>query len=108
MIRFSKKRRNIFFNHTLGGSWLEFLDKIKYLCVFITHELNWNHYNHKICNKASKTAGLLKRNVKICPKSVTLKANKGLVRSGLEYASSAWNLFEIYLQDKIVISKAIS
>ena len=101
MIRFSKKRRNISFDYTLEGSKLEFLDKIKYLGVYITNDLNWKYHINAMCNKASKTLGLLKRNLKMCPKSVKLQAYKGLVRPGLEYASAAWDPFQIYLQDKI-------
>ena len=52
-------------------------------------------------DKASRTLGLLKRNLKMCPKSVELQAYKELVRPGLEYASAAWDPFQIYLQDKI-------
>ena len=33
-------------------------------------------------------------------KSVKLQAYKGQVRPGLEYASAAWDPFQIYLQDK--------
>ena len=101
MIRFSKKRRNISFDYTLEGSKLEFLDKIKYLGVYITNELNWKYHINAMCNKASRTLGLLKRNLKMCPKSVELQAYKELVRPGLEYASAAWDPFQIYLQDKI-------
>ena len=54
-----------------------------------------------MCNKASKTLGLLKRNLKMCPQNVRLQAYKGLVRPGLEYASAAWDPFQITLQDKI-------
>ena len=54
-----------------------------------------------MCNKATRTLGPLKRNLKMCTKSVKLQAYKGLVRSGLEYASAAWDPFQTYLQGKI-------
>ena len=66
MIRFSKKRKNIIFDYTLEGSKLFFLDKIKYLGVNITCDLNWSSYVNNICNKAYRTLGLLKRNLRLC------------------------------------------
>ena len=87
--------------YSLEGSQLEFLDKIKYLGVYITNDLNWKYHINAMCNNASRTLGLLKRNLKMCPKSVKLQAYKGLVRPGLEFASAAWDPFQIYLQDKI-------
>ena len=54
-----------------------------------------------MCNKAAKILGLLKRNLKMCPQQVKLEAYKGLVRPGLEYTSTAWDPFQITLQDKI-------
>ena len=96
----SKKRRNISFNYTLEGSKLEFLDKIKYLGVYITSDLNWKYHINAMCNKASRTLGLLKRNLKMCPKSVKLQAYKGLVRPGLEYASAAWDPFKYIYKTK--------
>ncbi|CAC5392723.1 unnamed protein product [Mytilus coruscus] len=48
-----------------------------------------------------KTLGLLKRNLSACPLEVKLQAYKGLIRPVLEYASTAWDPHQIYLQDQL-------
>ena len=37
----------------------------------------------------------------MCPQQAKLQAYNGLIRPGLEYASAAWDPFQITLQDKI-------
>lgn len=101
MIRFSKKKMNTLFDYTLEGSKLVFLDRIKYLGVNITSDLNWSFHVNAVCKKAYRTLGLLKRNLTMCPASVKLQAFKGLIRPGLEYASAAWDPYQLYLQDNL-------
>ena len=101
MIRFSRKRKNVENDYFLEGSELHFHSEVKYLGVTITSDLNWSKHVSLICNKAKKTLGLLKRNLSKCPKEVKLQAFKGLIRPTLEYASSAWDPHQSYLQNKI-------
>ena len=42
-------------------------------------------------NKANKTLGFLKRNVRHCPPKTMGTANKALVRPALEYCSTVWD-----------------
>lgn len=37
----------------------------------------------------------------MCPQSVKLQAYKGLIRPGLEYACTAWDPYQLYLQDSL-------
>ena len=55
----------------------------------------------KICTKAYRTLGLLKRNLSACPEKVKLQAYKGLIRPVLEYASTAWDPWQDCLQKKL-------
>ena len=97
----SKKRSGIEFSYKLRGEQLVFLDSIKYLGVTITNNLHWGKHIDEICAKAYRILGLLKRNLQSCPREVKIQAYKGLVRPVLEYASSAWDPHQQYLQEKL-------
>ena len=51
----------------------------------------WNNHVNNITNKANKTLGFLKRNLKIRSTSVKNAAYNTLVRPTLEYAFSVWD-----------------
>ena len=53
--------------------------------------LNWNYHINEITNKANRTLGFVKRNVKTRNEAVKELAYKTLVRPQVEYASSVWN-----------------
>ena len=55
-----------------------------YLGVEIQSDLRWNDQIDKICNKASKTLGMLRRNLSGCTRDIKLHAFKSLVRPQLE------------------------
>ena len=101
MMTLSRKKNTISFNYLLKGTRLEFLSSIKYLGVTITNDLHWGKHIDEICNKAYRTLGLLKRNLSACPMEVKLQAYKGLIRPVLEYASTAWDPHQQYLQDQL-------
>ena len=52
--------------HTLEGTVLQNVDKIKYLGVTITEDLRWNTRVSNICTKANGTLGFLRRNLYPC------------------------------------------
>ena len=97
LMTLSRKKKTIEYKYTLKGIELEFLTSIKYLEVNITNDLHWEKHIEEICNKSYRTLGLLKRNLSSCPMEVKLQAYKGLVRSVLEYASTAWDPHQSYL-----------
>ena len=101
MMTLSKKRKNINFDYSLEGTTLEILDKIKYLGVTISNDLNWAKHVNNVSVRANRTLGLLKRNLKQCSQEVKLLAYKCLVRPALEYASTVWDPHQIYLQNKL-------
>ena len=51
----------------------------------------WSSHCTKICNKANKRLGLLRRTLKPCDKSVKEQAYLSMVRPLVEYATSAWS-----------------
>ena len=101
MMTLSHKKKTIEYKYTLKGTELEFLTSIKYLGVNITNDLHWGKLIEEICNKSYRTLGLLKRNLSSCPMEVKLQAYKGLIRPVLEYASTAWDPHQSYLQEKL-------
>ena len=70
MMTLSRKKKNITFNYTLENTPLGTLNKIKYLEVAISNNLNWSDHISYICNKANRTLGLVKRNLKDCQQTL--------------------------------------
>ena len=54
-----------------------------------------------MCTKASRTLGLLRRNLSAYPQDVKKSAYKGLVRPVLEYGSSIWDPSGILPQEEL-------
>ena len=79
MLRVGRKRALIYHDHKLHGKILATATTSKYLGVTITSDLP---------NKANRTLGFLKRNLKIRSTSIKNVAYKSLVRPSLEYACS--------------------
>ena len=80
-------------NHTL-----ESVTSAKYLGVTLTKNLSWDTHIDQVCNKANKTLGFLRRNLKIGSTKVKESAYKTFVRPILEYACT---VCDPYTQDKI-------
>ena len=74
--------------YTLHGQVLESTDSAKYLGINISKTLKWNYHINEITNKANRTLGFVKRNVKTRNEAVKELAYKTLVRPQVEYASS--------------------
>ena len=90
-MQLTKKHNKIQASYTLEGTVLENVESIKYLGVTITSDLKWNSHIRKVCTKANRTLGFLRRNLFSCPQDVKEAAYKSLVRPILEYGSSVWD-----------------
>ena len=64
---------------------------VKYLGVYLSDDLRWNEHVNNMSNKANKTLGFLKRNLRHCPPKTKETAYKALVRPTLEYCSTVWD-----------------
>ena len=60
--------KKVIASHTLGGTVLQNVDRIKYLGVTITNDLMWDTHVGNICTKANRTLGFLRRNLSSCPR----------------------------------------
>lgn len=88
-LRITRRREPIIFNYKLHGCCLEALDTTKYLGVHLSKDLRWNDHVRNISNKANKTLGFLKRNLRHCSIATKERAHKALVQPTVEYCSSA-------------------
>ena len=78
---------NIFFCE----SKLEQVDSASYLGITVNIKLKWSEHISSISNKASRSFGLIKRNLRNCPRKVRETAYTSIVRPKLEYASASWD-----------------
>lgn len=63
----------------------------QYLGITIQADLKWNQHIQNVTAKASRTLGLLKRNIRVRETAPRELAYKALVRPQVEYASSVWD-----------------
>jgi len=77
--------------YQLHGHILQKEIQVKYLGLTLTKDLKWGPHIMNISNKANKTLGFMRRNVKVNCKAIKEAAYKALVRSTLEYGSVVWD-----------------
>ena len=86
------KEKTLYVNdYQLKGQTLESLHFVKYLWVYQSDDLRWNEHVNNMSNKANKTLGFLKRNLRHCPPKTKETAYKALVRPTLGYCSTLWD-----------------
>ena len=78
-------------NYILHGHTLDTVDSAKYLGVTLTKDLTWETHINSIIQKANKTLGFLRRNLKISSTKIKETAYKTFVRPILEYACTVWD-----------------
>ena len=98
VIQISRSRKPLTTTYTLHGQTLETTTEAKYLGITITNNLNWNTHVNNITNKANKSLGFIKRNIKTRHIKTRELAYKTIVRPQVEYAPSVW---DPYTKDQI-------
>ena len=79
------------FAYAIRDQNLDTAQHVKYLGVTLSNNLSWKQHIHNITEKASKTLGFLKRNLRVNSTSPKETACKVLVRPQVEYAAAAWD-----------------
>ena len=98
MMQLTRNRiKKIHASYTLEGTDLENVERIKYLGVTITNDLDVSN----VCTKANRTLRFLRRNSYSCPQEVKEAAYKGLVSPLLDYGSSVWDPPGVVLQEEL-------
>ena len=87
----TRSRQKLEPSYQLHGQQLENVPTIKYLGVEIQGNLNWSNHITSITNKANKTLGFVRRNLKVGNKRAKETAYKALISPKLEYAASVWD-----------------
>ena len=91
VMRMSRQRNPISHDYLLHGQVLEAVDNSKYLGVTLSNKLDWTKHVDSVAGKATKTLGLLRRNLSFAPSKTRAMAYKTIVRPQVEYASPIWN-----------------
>ena len=87
----TRSRQKLEPSYQLHGQQLENVPTIKYLGVEIKENLKWSNHITSITNKANKTLGFVRRNLKVGNKRAKETAYNALIRPKLEYAASVWD-----------------
>ncbi len=102
-LRVSRSRNPVIHRYVLHNQVLEEVDTATYLGVEIAKKLDWKPHVDKICSKANRMLGFVRKNLRSCPKSVKEVAYNTLVRPTLEYSSTVWSPHTAVCTNKIEV-----
>ena len=91
VLQVTNRRTPIPTSYNLHGHTLEAVTSAKYLGVTIQNNLKWDSQINNIANKANRTLGFLRRNLRVSSRKIKSQAYFGLVRPQLEYAATVWD-----------------
>ena len=91
VIQITRARKPLQTNYKLHGQTLEITPHAKYLGITITNKLDWTSHIDNITNKANRSLGFIRRNIKTKHQKTRQVAYNTLVRPQVEYASCAWD-----------------
>ena len=86
-------RKKIEYPYTPDDTPLTDTSSTSYLGVELSSDLKWNKQVKKTVAKGNQTLGVLKRNLRHCPRSIKDMAYKAILWPKLEYASAVWDPF---------------
>ena len=100
-ITITRKKNKVIHDYVLHDTVLERTDTATYLGVELTSKLTWATHITRMCAKANRNLGFLRRNLQIQNRHIKEMAYKGLVRPVIEYCSPVWNPHQQKYIDKI-------
>ena len=98
------KKKKLLYEYKLGGEALLPTNSTAYLRVELSSDLKWNTHVRKTASKANQTLGVLRRNLKNCPREIKNMAYKSILRPKMEYAAPIW---DPYTKDNIQLLEAV-
>ena len=90
VLNISNKRTPPTYRYNINNTPLEFVEKMKYLGIYINRHLRWNDNVSYASHKATRILNLLRRSMYRCSKSAKERAVSALVRPHLEYVAPVW------------------
>ena len=91
VLNISNKRTPPTYRYNINNTPLEFVEKMKYLGIYINRHLRWNDHVSYASHKATRILNLLRRSMYRCSKSAKERAVSALVRPHLEYVAPVGN-----------------
>ncbi len=91
VLTITRKRQPIHHEYSLHGHILQHVKSAKYLGVTFDNKLCWNDHINQVANKASRSLGFLRRNLRIDSPELKTTAYNALVRPLVEYAPTVWD-----------------
>ena len=90
----------------IDGSIVSQSDSVKFLGLLIDPHLTWKYHTDLLCNKISKTIGVLHKIKHLVPRHTLLSLYNTLILPNLSYCNIAWgNTFPSYLNRLYVLQK---
>ena len=77
--------------YQLCGEVLQKVSDAKYLGILISSDLSWDKHISDVAKRANNTLGLIRRNLRHCPRDAKTTAYFSLVRSTTDYCSAIWD-----------------
>ena len=98
------KKKQLLYEYKLGGEALLPTTSTTYLGVELSSDLKWNTHARKTATKVNQTLGVLRRNLKNCPREIKNMAYKSIFRPKMEYAVPIW---DPYTNDNIQLLERV-
>ena len=98
------KKKQLLYEYKLGGEALLPANSTAYLGIELSSDLKWNTHVRKTASKANQTLGVLRRNLKNCPREIKNMAYKSILRPKMEYAAA---ICDPYTKDNIQLLEAV-
>ena len=101
LLRISKKKVNLKFQYSIHGKTLKDVEHHPYLGLELDQDLSFTQHTNQTVSKAQRNLNLLRRNISGCSETTKGHAYNALVRPVLEYASSAWDPYQMTQINKL-------
>ena len=90
----TNKKFPVVFQYQIHNTVLDRVSESKYLGVTIQATLKWYQHIGSICKKASRTLGILHRNLLVSSQEIRERAYLSLVRPQVEYSCTVWDSYQ--------------